>query len=42
VWLAADGTTGGQTPVAAVDCATEALSVGALDIRTFLVTLQAE
>eukprot|EP01051_Picozoa_sp_SAG22_P006675 SAG22_NODE_444_length_10453_cov_8.586343_6_plen_144_part_00 len=41
VWLAADGTDGGQTPAAAVDCATEAIAVRALDIRTFVVKLKA-
>lgn len=39
VWTAADGTTGGSTPPASADCATEALVVDALDIRTFVATL---
>ena len=39
-WLATDGTTGGETPAAAKDCASEALQVDALDVRTFVVTLK--
>ena len=39
-WLAADATTGGESPLAAVDCAREALSLGALDVRSFVVELK--
>lgn len=39
-WLATDRTRGGVAPSPSIDCATQSLSVDALDIRTFVVQLK--